>query len=146
MGVCRNRLKGAVYMSKKRYDQQSAEYWKEVFIKEYKTILPRSCEDYNSKREKGTPQWQYIARRHGIERWLEWMKYCEVVKEKPKRMLRIVHRSAPSVDLMIELKQKILEGIASSPMIAKAYEGFDLDARHDMSWFTDQVTEREVSW
>jgi len=132
-------------MSKKRYNQMPAQHWKEIFIKEYETILPRSSEDYNSKREKNTPQWQYIAKRHNITRWLEWIKYCGIIKEKPKRMLKIVHRSAPSIDLMIELKQKILESIAANPTIAKCYKDIDLNARYDVSWFTDQVTEMECS-
>jgi len=69
----------------KIFGHKSKEDWQAFFIKNYHLIKASSAEEYNAARPKGSPSWGTIARLFGITKWLEWLKFCEIVPYVAKR-------------------------------------------------------------
>ena len=54
---------------KNKYSLMSEEDWVKNFIEQFNKIKPVSSDDYNAKREQGTPTWQTIARYLHLSTW-----------------------------------------------------------------------------
>jgi hypothetical protein len=65
---------------------------REIFIAEYKRIIPESASDFNEHKATGVPTWITFSRMFGIGRWLEWLKFCGLERKGPtlKARARIV--------------------------------------------------------
>ena len=73
------------------YPKETPQQWQNFFCKHYHEIKPTSAEEYNAKRQQGSPQWQYIAKMHGIMKWVDWLILCDIVPYVSER----VHYRAP---------------------------------------------------
>lgn len=73
----------------KVYFSKTKEYWKENFIIQYHRVKPTSAEGYNRKRSESTPSWGTVAKLYNIDKWLDWLRFCNIIpyinKKEPER-------------------------------------------------------------
>ena len=62
--------------SSRIYFHKSREEWMINFQKQHQNIKPTSAKEYNMKRDPLTPTWGVASNLFGINRWLEWLEYC----------------------------------------------------------------------
>lgn len=75
------------------YEHYTPDDFKEMFVAEYKRILPVSKLVYNKERNQTTPTWQYIAKMLGVNTWVELKTFCAVStprKRKGERSFTVV--------------------------------------------------------
>jgi len=65
-----------------RYKGLTPEDLKKMFVAEYRRIEPTSEEDYDRRRQKGTPCWHYTAKALGVSRWNELRELCGLMPKK----------------------------------------------------------------
>lgn len=59
---------------KNKYTTKTEQEWIEDFVEQFNKIQPCSANDYNTKREKGTPTWLTIARYLNLSTWHELLQ------------------------------------------------------------------------
>ena len=101
-------------------EEKAPEYWKALFISEYKRMGKPIAEEYNKGRKEGTLSWATVAKLYEIDRWSRWLAFCKLEpKHAPppkKSKKKFVHKmkvqiQAHFLDQVVELwdKDKIKE-------------------------------------
>lgn len=60
----------------RQYKTYTKKDYEQMFIEEYKRILPTSCLDYNHRRNKQFPTWRVVAKEVGVDTWTQLKKHC----------------------------------------------------------------------
>lgn len=84
---------------KYRFESHTPEEYKNLFIREYDRIRPRSGLDYNRRRDPRCPTWQYTAQVLGLRLWSELIALCR--DELPKRSEYSFQVESRIVDIQI---------------------------------------------
>lgn len=103
-----------------RYDKRSTEDMVAEFAMEFSRIENCSSKNYNPLRSKGTPTWECVARRLGVERWSDVciaakVNYTYGMMSNKLPIVVISHTRTEHKLAEIENKyKKLLDGIRNS--------------------------------